>query len=167
MTTLEPAEIRAIRQDDLESLRDAFNSVCAEKWYVATVEGFTLERVSEFVTRFLENHVPAVVAVVGDQIVGWCNILPNTKLGFTHVGVLGMGVRREYRGQGIGRRLMDACLSLVRESGLEKIELDVYTDNEAAIRLYESVGFQREGHKRYARKLEGRYQDIYLMALGF
>ena len=41
----------------------------------------------------------------------------------------------------------------------------VFTDNEGAIRLYESHGFAREGVKSRARKLEGRYQDVLLMAL--
>jgi hypothetical protein len=41
----------------------------------------------------------------------------------------------------------------------------LYADNEAAIRLYESLGFVREGLKARARKFEGRYQDTVLMAL--
>lgn len=49
--------------------------------------------------------------------------------------------------------------------GLEKVELEVYSDNIAAIRLYERHGFKPEGVKKHARKFEGKYQDIQLMAL--
>ena len=76
-----------------------------------------------------------------------------------------MGVLLNYRGKGIGRRLLEACLSLACASGLEKVELEVFSDNKAAIRLYESLGFTPEGMKIRARKLEGKYQDIQLMAL--
>ena len=78
---------------------------------------------------------------------------------------LGMGVRFEWRRQGIGRRLLDACLSLARNAGIEKVELEVFSDNAAALRLYDSFGFRQEGIKVRGRKLEDRYQDVLLMAL--
>ena len=111
-------EIRPFRESDLESFRDGVNSVCCEKWYVATVERFTLEEIRALLKKMAETSAPHVVAVEGSHIVGGCNIIPNTKTGFTHVGCLGMGVRKENRRQGIGRRLLEACLSLARESGL-------------------------------------------------
>jgi ribosomal protein S18 acetylase RimI-like enzyme len=52
------------------------------------------------------------------------------------VGRLGMGVRSECRRQGIGRRLLDACLSLARNTAIEKVELEVFSDNIVAVRLY-------------------------------
>jgi RimJ/RimL family protein N-acetyltransferase len=105
------------------------------------------------------------MAVVDEEVIGFCDILPYTAEGFTHVGRLGMGVRSEWRRQGIGRRLLDACLPLARDAGIEKVELEVFSDNVAAIRLYESFGFKGEGTRVQGRKLEGRYQDVHLMAL--
>jgi ribosomal protein S18 acetylase RimI-like enzyme len=160
-------QIRPVRDADLGSLRETVNEVCSEKWYLAAVEGFTLEQSRDFLKHIIDNGLPEVVAVDGDRIVGWCDILPNTTTGFTHVGRLGMGVAGDYRRKGIGRRLLNACLSLAVEYGLEKVELEVFSDNIPAIRLYESVGFNVEGLKSNARKIEGRYQDIQLMALSF
>lgn len=158
-------QIRPVRDTDVESLWTTINKVCSEKWYVATVEGFTLEQSRNFVKHIIDNGLPEVVAVNDGRVIGWCDILPNTSTGFTHVGRLGMGVAQEYRRKGIGRRLLSACLSLASAYGMEKIELEVFADNIPAIRLYESVGFEVEGLKTNARKLEGRYQDIQLMAL--
>jgi RimJ/RimL family protein N-acetyltransferase len=45
------------------------------------------------------------------------------------------------------------------------VELEVFSDNVAAIRLYASFGFSQEGLKVRGRKLEDRYQDVLLMAL--
>jgi putative acetyltransferase len=61
--------------------------------------------------------------------------------------------------------MLDACLSLARNSSIEKVELEVFSDNLGAVRLYESFGFSLEGMKVRGRKLEGRYQDVKLMAL--
>ena len=59
---------------------------------------------------------------------------------------------------------MHACL-LARNSGIEKVELEVFSDNLGAVRLYESFAFSLEGVKVRGRKLDGRYQDVKLMAL--
>ena len=108
-----------------------------------------------------------MVAVAEDRIVAWCDIIPKTGLGYTHVGTLGMGVLKEWRRSGLGRKLILECLVLARAKGLEKVELSVYADNLAAIRLYESVGFSHEGIRPAARKLDGAYQDEILMGLMF
>jgi putative acetyltransferase len=63
--------------------------------------------------------------------------------------------------------MLDACLSLARNAGIEKVELEVFADNVVAVRLYESFGFIHEGLKLRGRKLENRYQDLKLLALWF
>jgi ribosomal protein S18 acetylase RimI-like enzyme len=158
-------QIRPTRESDAISARDAVNAVAAEKWYLATVDGFSLEQTHAFLKRIVDGSLPQVMAVVEDEVVGFCDILPNTGKGFTHVARLGMGVRLEWRRQGIGRRMLDACLSLSRRAGIEKVELEVFSDNVAAVRLYDSFGFGQEGLKVRGRKLEDRYQDVLLMAL--
>jgi ribosomal protein S18 acetylase RimI-like enzyme len=160
-----PIDIRPVRPGDAASLCAGINNVAAEKWVLATVR-FSPEEIHAFLARSIENSFPHVVAVDGGDVVGWCDIVPGKAAnGFGHVGRLGMGVRREWRGQGLGRRLLAACLRLAPPVGIEKVELEVYTDNQPAVRLYESMGFVKEGLKARARKLEGRYQDIQMMAL--
>lgn len=157
--------IRRSEMDDAESLCDTINAVAREKWWLATVDGFTPEQTRAFLNYVTDHSVSQVVAVANGLIVGWCDIVPKGPRGFAHVGALGMGVRREWRRHGVGRGLLEEGLALARAAGLEKIELEVFTDNEGAVHLYESHGFAREGVKARARKLEGRYQDVLLMAL--
>jgi ribosomal protein S18 acetylase RimI-like enzyme len=158
-------QIRAARESDAASGCAAVNAVAAEKWYLATIDGFSLDQTRTYLKNIIDGSLPQVFAVVEDEVVGFCDIVPNAAKGFTHVGRLGMGVRFEWRRQGIGRRLLDACLALARSASLEKVELEVFSDNVGAIRLYESVGFTNEGLRVRGRKLENRYQDVKLMAL--
>jgi len=48
--------------------------------------------------------------------------------------------------------------------GLQKIALRVFSDNNAAIQLYERAGFEREGLLRREFRKDGVYRDVVMMA---
>ncbi len=76
-----------------------------------------------------------------------------------------MCVHDEWQGKGIGKALMSAGLDLADKwLNLTRLELEVYTDNEPAIRLYEGFGFEREGTLRQHAFRDGHYVDSYMMA---
>lgn len=82
-----------------------------------------------------------------------------------HVANLGMGVADDLAGRGIGTALLEALLDAADKwLDIRRIELDVFVDNERAIRLYERYGFEREGVKRAAAYRDGRYFDTIGMA---
>lgn len=51
------------------------------------------------------------------------------------------------------------------EINLHRIQLEVFHTNERAIRVYERIGFQREGTRREAFFKRGAYRDVYVMGL--
>jgi RimJ/RimL family protein N-acetyltransferase len=106
-----------------------------------------------------------MVALFDQQVVGWCDIVRVPSEGLRHVGRLGMGLLLAHRGQGYGGQLAVATIDAARKAGIERVELEVFATNAAAIRLYERLGFQREGLKRRCRKLAGVYDDSIIMAL--
>ncbi len=63
-----------------------------------------------------------------------------------HVGQIGMAVRDDWPGKGVGSALMQAADDLADKwLNLIRLELEVYTDNEPAVRLYKKFGFAVEG----------------------
>lgn len=54
---------------------------------------------------------------------------------------LGIAVHPEWQGRGIGRRMMEHLHEVARARGASRIRLKVYEGNEAAICLYESLGY--------------------------
>ncbi|MEP6757424.1 MAG: GNAT family N-acetyltransferase, partial [Chthonomonadales bacterium] len=99
-----------------------------------------------------------------EVVIGWCDIVPKKMEGFRHIGTLGMGIKEGYRGQGIGSRLMESTLNRAKEIGLERVELDAFATNTNAIALYKKFGFEVEGVKKAARKLDGIVEDNICMA---
>ncbi|HEX5958770.1 MAG TPA: GNAT family N-acetyltransferase, partial [Hyphomicrobiaceae bacterium] len=82
-----------------------------------------------------------------------------------HCGVLGMGLVAEWRGRGIGLRLIEHAIAAARAHGLARVELQVRHDNPRALALYRKVGFAIEGCRRRALLVDGVYHDLTLMAL--
>lgn len=76
-----------------------------------------------------------------------------------------MGVLPAFRGKGLGERLIRATIGDAQAKGLVRIELNVHADNARATRLYERVGFVREGIGKDAVCIDGRYIDVIRMAL--
>ncbi len=82
-----------------------------------------------------------------------------------HIGGLGMMVHPAYWGKGIGSQLMPAVLDLADNwLNLTRVELEVNTDNPAAVRLYKKFGFEIEGTKRWHAFGDGRLADSHFMA---
>ena len=70
-----------------------------------------------------------------------------------------------YQGRGVGTTLMETLLDLADHwLMLVRVELEVFADNEQAIRLYEKLGFEKEGLLRMTTVRNGRYVDEYKMA---
>jgi len=158
-------EIVPIAEEHIEGFHQCLDSVARERLYLAFLEAPSIEDTRGFVLSNIAHDVPQFVAVETPEVVGWCDISPAIRPGWTHCGRLGMGVLKGYRGMGIGRGLLMAALDKARARGLERIELEVFASNQAAIALYKSAGFVIEGIKKRGRKLEGIYDDVVCMAL--
>jgi L-phenylalanine/L-methionine N-acetyltransferase len=107
-----------------------------------------------------------LVAVVGDRVVGMLGLhtFPN-KPRRRHVGTFGISVHDDWQGQGVGTALLRAGLDLADNwLNLTRMTLEVYADNEPAIRLYQKFGFEREGTLRQDAFRDGQYIDSIVMA---
>ncbi len=82
-----------------------------------------------------------------------------------HAASLGMGVHDDFTGRGVGTFLMAAMVDAADNwHDIKRLELTVYTDNDAAVRLYEKFGFEKEGLLRSFGYRDGQYVDAYTMA---
>ncbi len=106
-----------------------------------------------------------LVAVVDGEVVGTIGLHTTTRPRIRHKAEFGMMVRDDWQGKGVGSALMQAMIDLADKwLNLTRIELTVYTDNEAAIALYKKFGFEIEGtHRNFAFR-DGEFVDAYAMA---
>ena len=124
-----------------------------------------LEMTRSFVSDLINKGLSQFYAIDDDVVVGWCDIVRGEREGMVHSGFLEIGIIPNYRGKGIGRRLLKATTDDAFSKGIERVELEVFASNQRAIRLYHEFGFLEEGSKRRARFFDGAYDDIVIMAL--
>ena len=76
----------------------------------------------------------------------------------------GISVQREYWHQGIGYAILCAIKDQAKAAGYTQIELDVVTDNQRGLGLYQKCGFEIIGkNMRHLRKRDNSYQACYIM----
>ena len=160
-------QIIPITEQYIESFRQAVGSVAREKKFLAFLDAPSKEMSEAFVLKNIKNSWPHVIAVLDDTVIGWCDITSLNRPVFSHVGSLGIGVLKDFRGHGIGKALMKTALELASQKGLTRIELTVREDNKRAFELYKKLGFKVEGIHQKSMLIDGEYHNQIFMALLF
>lgn len=145
------------------SFHEALSIVAKERIYLEMTEAPPLEKVAGFQLGLIAKKGPVYYAINDTKVVGWCDVFPQENPRQSHRGSLGMGILPDFRGQGIGTKLLEKVLAHAKDFGLEKVELHVYTTNNSGIALYKKMGFEQEGLIKKYRKLDGQYFDSLAM----
>ena len=148
-----------------ESFYEGLTIVARERIYIEMVEPPSFEKFVEYQQDLIEKKYPVYYAIKNEQVVGWCDVVPEKNPRKCHRGGLAMGLIPDCRRIGIGTKLLTKSISHSKQCGFEKIELHVYTTNTSAIALYKNFGFEQEGIIRSYRKLDGDYFDCLAMGL--
>jgi RimJ/RimL family protein N-acetyltransferase len=159
--------IRAAEPGDAAALVALANAVSAEPeaWLISTGwRGVSEER--RFL-RAVRRHPDAAVFVaeLDGELVGRLSLARDQHPASGHVADLGLMVDVGHRRAGIGRALMEAAAEWARAHDVSKLELHVFPWNEPAIKLYESLGYAKEGYRKNHYLRDGAYADAVLMAL--
>ncbi|MCA1065700.1 GNAT family N-acetyltransferase [Rossellomorea sp. AcN35-11] len=161
--------IRRAVEEDAESLLDIQQSVISEGDYLITVsEEFsnTPTQQRDWINNILENERETLlIAETDGKAVGWIVFHIQNRKRMTHTGSIGMMVRKQYRGRGIGTLLLQALIDWAKENPLiEKMSLGVFSTNHRALSLYKKMGFVEEGRKINEFKIaDNEYVDDILM----
>jgi ribosomal protein S18 acetylase RimI-like enzyme len=123
----------------------------------------TKNYVESFTLRALKNSAQFVAVDVsqGFRVVGEVHCYKLEPKAFNHIlSDLTIAINPDYQGKGIGRRLFETLLSNIASSRADilRVELIVRESNEKAIKLYEELGFVREG--RLEKRISSASQQL-------
>jgi ribosomal protein S18 acetylase RimI-like enzyme len=157
-------EIVKAQEKYVDSHAECLDEVARERRFLAFLEGPPKNEVRAFVKNLIEKDQTQFYAINQNKSVGWCDILRRGAPTLSHSGILGMGIRKQFRGMGIGKKLISAAIEDAFSKGVQRVELWVFENNQNAIALYLKTGFKVEGKLEKYVKINGVFQSALLMA---
>lgn len=158
--------LRRAGPEDAEAWNALWDEVGSEGIYLIIEKA--MESLEKLRASFAQGD-PALaawlVAEVQGRLVGAADIRRGGLLKTAHTAGLGIAVRKEFRGLGVGEAIMRAGIDWSREVGIKKLKLGVFATNDRAIGLYRKLGFVEEGRLRGEALIRGKPVDEVLMAL--
>jgi RimJ/RimL family protein N-acetyltransferase len=119
---------------------------------------------SAWINEIERGAITSLLAVKAGKVVGCGTLVRDPHSWSPHVGDIRMVVSQDVRGQGVGRALSQQTFALALDAGLEKLSVQMTVDQQAAIALFESLGFKAEALLRdHVRDLEGKKHDIVVL----
>lgn len=106
-----------------------------------------------------------LVAIAEGKLAGTCSLMSTGLfLRYRHRCELAIALYQEYCERGIGERMLQAVLDSAEKAGYEQAELEVVSENQRAIALYEKLGFRTYGTFPDRMKYQdGTYADTVWM----
>ncbi|MBG9813987.1 GNAT family acetyltransferase [Bacillus endophyticus] len=162
--------IRKATEQDAAHIVEIKNEIARNTTFFLRSQDDDEEREEDYRRKIGEREKKGgltIVAEEGGKVIGFLSFSRVPYVRFCHTGTFGMGVKRDFRGSGAGSSLLQYLIRWgIEEEGLEKIDLEVFSHNEKAIRLYQKFGFCEEGRQRKGMKIrEEQYSDVIFMGL--
>jgi ribosomal protein S18 acetylase RimI-like enzyme len=160
--------LRSIRWEDLDDSIEFINSLVDEGAEILVdkkvLRADEADWLGKRLARADKGEIIDIVAEVDGRMVANSEVEKRSGLR-SHVGYLGIGVKAEYRGIGIGTKIMQALKEESRTAGLKILVLDTFATNKTAQALYRKMGFQDAGRIPKAICKNGKYIDLIRMTL--
>ncbi len=163
--------LRAFERNDLEVIYKFFNNPELVKFLSPeAVMPYSREEEAAFIENSVnpknkEKTYNFAIANAREELVGGCSYMDASMKNRTcYIGISIYDPRNWGKGYGTSA-IMKLLDFLFLEKNMRKVLLNVYDFNERAIACYEKLGFRQEGCLKEQVYRDGKYSDMYIMAL--
>lgn len=143
--------VRTPRIEEAQASLEMITEVAASSPYIlSTPEVFkkrSVESQEKWFNESAENDSALLLALYDqDRMIGFCDGRSYKDVKRKHRAGLGISLHPEYRGLGLGEKMMQVLIENMKKfKEVQIIELDVMLNNKTALNLYEKMGFKRAG----------------------
>ena len=137
--------IRGATEQDLPEITAICNALLETTTFEWTETPHTVEERAAWLTEQTASGRPALVAVDGDEVVGWAtygDFRDSARWpGYRHTVEHSIHVREDHWGRGVGRSLIEALVAHARREGKHVMVAGIDAANVGSIRFHERVAF--------------------------
>ena len=112
------------------------------------------------------GHLPhsRLVACSGGAVAGWAALSPVSRRAvYRGVAEVSVYIGADYRGRGIGTRLLEALIAESERNGVWTLQSSTFPENEASVRLQRRFGFRVVGRRERIARRDGRWRDTLIL----
>lgn len=155
--------------DRLDDILELANKFAKEDAHLSFHPGKTITRVEE--EAWLKGRIKAIEngssllywPVFEGKIIGSVDVNRGNSVRDWHVGTMGIMIDQDFRGEGLGKFLMEFIFDKAREAGIRTVDLRVFSDNLPARNLYKKMGMKEYGALPDGLYRQGKFSDSILM----
>jgi L-amino acid N-acyltransferase len=152
--------VRLAERRDAEAIRAIYNLEVAESTVTFDLVPRTLDEQVDWINAHSGAH-PAVVADEDGEVVGFGSLSPfKERPAYSPTVEDSVYVRRDRRGQGIGRLLLEDLLRLAADHGFHTVMARIVGNHEASIALHVTCAFELVGTEREVGRKFGHWLDV-------
>lgn len=126
-------EIREMCQADLEEVAALEQTIFSMPWSQKGFDAAIRQDAALYLTARLDG-----------KLAGYCGLLQS----FDEADITNVAVAPQFRNQGVAHAMLTQLMRNGKDRGIENFTLEVRAGNEAALHLYEKLGFERVGVRR-------------------
>ncbi|WJE55783.1 arsinothricin resistance N-acetyltransferase ArsN1 (plasmid) [Bacillus cereus] len=156
-------EIRRATEQDVPEITTIYNEGIEDR--IATLE--TETKTDKYVMEWLfqrDKRYSVILLEENSQTVGWASINPYShRCAYKGVGELSIYIKREYRGRGLGKKLLTSLENIGKQNSFYKFILFTFPFNNLGQGLYRRLGYREVGVFEKQGILDGKYVDIMVM----
>ncbi|KGX84311.1 GNAT family N-acetyltransferase [Pontibacillus marinus] len=169
-------ELRPVKEDDLRNIHKWNNNEEVTRLGSGTNFAYQINNPHEALKTYYQKNLSEHNLLDHGQVFSVYTSATNEHIGkcdyrdlnfITRTATIGLLIgEKEYWGRGYGQDIIQTLVNhLFNDLNLKRIQLDTWSGNNQAIRLYEKCGFQVEGRLRQNEFVNGTYYDTVLMGL--
>lgn len=155
--------IRLAQSADIASILVIYNQGIEDR--IATLELGPKDL--NYMTDWFEHHAGRyrVFAAEEDgEVIGWASLHPYShRSAYAGVGEMSIYIRRDWRGKGVGKKLLTSLEEFAKQQDFHKLVLGTFPFNHSGQGLYKKMGFYEVGTFKNQGKIDGNWVDVMWM----
>jgi ribosomal protein S18 acetylase RimI-like enzyme len=160
-----PVSFRFLQSEDKELFKNFIRSLPDRDNFYLLLDVNDDLGIDHWMRRVESGHTQSVIAIENDQMIGYCNLHMNQLPWIRHVGEIRMSVAGAHRGRGLGRTLANEIFAIAQAHGLEKLWARMAASQEAAQKVFKSLGFRTEALlSDFVKNESGLTEDLVIMS---
>ncbi len=156
-------QIRPVTEFDILAITDIYNDAILNTTATFDTEVKTVEERLIWLRNHDANH-PVLVAEINNEVIGWASLSKwSDRSAYDSTAEVSVYVQKDFRDQGIGKRLLEVITLEGQEKGLHTLISRITEGNEKSIYLHERLGFVTIGTLKEVGRKFGKLLDVHML----